>query len=149
VSAAPVNEIVQGRGAITADTALRLGRYFRRLAPVLAQNLQTHFDLAKEEDRLGERLDQELRFSQRHEEPRLCEKCGVELPTPQRKGEKRESGLITETANRRKETTMKQYGAEFIGTFLVWFWEGAAARCWAAAFRVWVIGFVGVALAFA
>ncbi len=54
-----INEIVHGKRAITADTALRLGRYFG----VNAQswmNLQAHFDLEVTEEKLGERLDKEI-----------------------------------------------------------------------------------------
>ena len=39
-----VNELIKGQRAITADTALRLGRYFN-MAPQFWLNLQTHFDL--------------------------------------------------------------------------------------------------------
>jgi addiction module HigA family antidote len=60
VSARRINEIVHGQRAITADTALRLGRYFG-VSPQFWLNLQTHFDLAKEEDRIGDRLDREVR----------------------------------------------------------------------------------------
>ena len=42
-----INEIVRGQRAITADTALRLGRYFR-MAPQFWLNLQTHYDLERE-----------------------------------------------------------------------------------------------------
>ncbi|MFH0909195.1 MAG: HigA family addiction module antitoxin [bacterium] len=54
-----INEIVHGIRAITADTALRLARYFGTSAQFWL-NLQSHFDLAVEEDRLGNRLDQEV-----------------------------------------------------------------------------------------
>ncbi|MGD1086068.1 MAG: HigA family addiction module antitoxin [Verrucomicrobiota bacterium] len=55
-----VNEIVKGRRAITADTALRLGRYFR-MSPEFWLNLQSHFDLEQEEERLAGRLDKEVK----------------------------------------------------------------------------------------
>jgi len=48
-----VYEIVRGRRAITADTALRLARYFGT-APVFWLNLQSHYDLEVEESRAGE-----------------------------------------------------------------------------------------------
>ncbi|MDP2916010.1 MAG: HigA family addiction module antitoxin [Candidatus Aminicenantes bacterium] len=54
-----INEIVHGHRSITADTALRLGRYFG-VSPQFWLNLQAHFDLEREEDRLGDRLDQEV-----------------------------------------------------------------------------------------
>ena len=47
-----INEIVHGQRAITADTALRLGRYFGTSAQFW-MNLQTAYDLALAEDRLG------------------------------------------------------------------------------------------------
>jgi len=56
-----INEIVKGGRAITADTALRLGRYFR-MAPQFWLNLQTHYDLEREQERLGQRLKQEVKM---------------------------------------------------------------------------------------
>lgn len=55
-----INEIVKGQRAITADTALRLGRYFGT-TPEFWLNLQTHYDLEREEERLAGRLDQEVK----------------------------------------------------------------------------------------
>lgn len=60
VPARRINEIVHGDRCITADTALRLGRYFG-VSPQFWLNLQSHFDLAQEEDRIGERLAREVR----------------------------------------------------------------------------------------
>ena len=54
-----INEIVHGKRAITADTALRLGRYFGTSAQFWL-NLQTRFDLEIERDRLGSRLGAEV-----------------------------------------------------------------------------------------
>jgi addiction module HigA family antidote len=54
-----INEIVHGIRSITADTALRLGRYFG-VSPQFWLNLQAHFDLEREQDRLGDRLEQEV-----------------------------------------------------------------------------------------
>ncbi len=54
-----INEIVHGARCITADTALRLGRYFG-VSPQFWLNLQSHFDLAQEEDRIGDRLAREV-----------------------------------------------------------------------------------------
>lgn len=59
VSPRRINEIVHGDRCITANTALRLGRYFG-VSPQFWLNLQAHFDLAHEEDRIGDRLDQEV-----------------------------------------------------------------------------------------
>ena len=55
-----INEIVKGQRAITADTALRLGRYFGT-TPEFWLNLQTHFDLERMEERLADRLDKEVK----------------------------------------------------------------------------------------
>ena len=55
-----INEIVKGRRAITADTALRLGRYFR-MAPEFWLNLQSHYDLEQEQERLAGRLEKEVK----------------------------------------------------------------------------------------
>lgn len=51
-----INEIVHRQRRITADTALRLGRYFGTTAQYWI-NLQTHYDLELERDALGEVLD--------------------------------------------------------------------------------------------
>ena len=56
VPARRINEIVKGQRAITADTALRLGRYFN-MSPQFWLNLQSHYDLEVEGKRLGRRLD--------------------------------------------------------------------------------------------
>lgn len=55
-----INEIVHSTRSVTADTALRLGRYFG-VSPQFWLNLQSHFDLEQEQDRLGDRLEREVR----------------------------------------------------------------------------------------
>ncbi len=55
VSARRINEIVHGKRAITADTALRLGRFFGNSARFWL-NLQTAHDLQVHTERLGETL---------------------------------------------------------------------------------------------
>jgi antitoxin HigA-1 len=50
-----VYEIVRGRRAITADSALRFARYFGTSAEFWL-NLQSHYDLEVEEDRAGESI---------------------------------------------------------------------------------------------
>jgi len=60
VSPRRINEIVHGTRAVSADTALRLGRYFG-VAPQFWLNLQSHYDLAVEGDRLKLRLEREVR----------------------------------------------------------------------------------------
>jgi addiction module HigA family antidote len=54
-----INEIVHGRRAITADTALRLARFFGTTERFWL-NLQSAYDLDVERDRLGPRLAREV-----------------------------------------------------------------------------------------
>ena len=54
-----INEIVHGKRSITADTALRLGRFFN-MSPQFWLNLQTRYDLEVTEDQLENRLDNEV-----------------------------------------------------------------------------------------
>ncbi|MFO7558475.1 MAG: HigA family addiction module antitoxin [Desulfobacterales bacterium] len=54
-----INEIVQGKRSITADTALRLGKFFGMSAQFWL-NLQTRYDLEITEDLLSDRLDKEV-----------------------------------------------------------------------------------------
>ncbi len=54
-----INEIVHGKRSITADTALRLGRFFG-MSPQFWLNLQTRYDLEVTEDLLEDRLDDEV-----------------------------------------------------------------------------------------
>ncbi|MBU6411458.1 MAG: HigA family addiction module antidote protein [Verrucomicrobia bacterium] len=61
VPARRINRIVNGSRAITADTALRLGRYFKMSAQFWL-NLQSHYDLEAEENRLGRRLEREVKI---------------------------------------------------------------------------------------
>ncbi len=56
-----VNEIVQGKRAISPDTALRLSRYFG-LSERFWVNLQSRYDLEVEKDRLAGRLEREVRI---------------------------------------------------------------------------------------
>ena len=59
VPARRINEIVHGKRRITADTALRLARYFQ-MSPQFWLGLQMDYDLDVAEDELGERLDREI-----------------------------------------------------------------------------------------
>ena len=59
VPARRINEIVHGQRAISADTALRLGKYFG-MSPQFWTNLQSHYALEIEKDRIGERLSKEV-----------------------------------------------------------------------------------------
>ncbi len=54
-----INEIVHGDRSITADSALRLARYFGT-SERFWLNLQSRYDLEIEKDRLGQRLDKEV-----------------------------------------------------------------------------------------
>jgi antitoxin HigA-1 len=55
-----INEIVHGKRAISADTALRLSRYFGNSA-LFWLRLQMSHDLRVEQRRLGDRLDREVK----------------------------------------------------------------------------------------
>ena len=59
VPARRINEIVHGTRAVSADTALRLARYFGT-SDRFWLNLQAAYDLDVERDRLGRRLEQEV-----------------------------------------------------------------------------------------
>ena len=64
VPARRINEIVQGKRSITADTALRLSRYFG-LSERFWLNLQSRYDLEKEKDRLKGRIEEEVKVLER------------------------------------------------------------------------------------
>ncbi|MGH7807803.1 MAG: HigA family addiction module antitoxin [Thermodesulfobacteriota bacterium] len=55
-----VNAIVNGERSITADTALRLSRYFGT-SERFWLNLQAHYDLEVQKDELGDRLKREVK----------------------------------------------------------------------------------------
>lgn len=59
VPARRINEIVHGTRSVTADTALRLARYFGT-SERFWMNLQARYDLEVEKDRLGSRLTKEV-----------------------------------------------------------------------------------------
>ncbi len=60
-----INEIVLGKRRITADTALRLARYFD-MSPQFWLGLQMDYDLDVEEDRLSVRLEEVKAYSEAH-----------------------------------------------------------------------------------
>ena len=64
VPARRINEIVHGKRAISADTALRLARYFGTTGRFWL-NLQARFDLEVQRDVLGARLAREVRVLDR------------------------------------------------------------------------------------
>ena len=57
VSPRRINEIVHGKRRITAESALRLAKYFN-MSPQFWLALQMDFDLDTESDRLGDRLNE-------------------------------------------------------------------------------------------
>lgn len=59
VPARRINEIVRGKRRITADTALRLARYFD-MSPRFWLGLQMDYDLDVTEDQIGDRLNEEV-----------------------------------------------------------------------------------------
>jgi len=60
VGARRINEIVQGKRSISADTALRLSRYFN-LSERFWLNLQARYDLEVEKDKLNGRIEAEVK----------------------------------------------------------------------------------------
>jgi addiction module HigA family antidote len=60
VPATRVGEIVNERRGISADTALRLGRYFR-MTPEFWMNLQSHFDLETARDAAEKKIRQSVK----------------------------------------------------------------------------------------
>jgi len=63
VAARRINEIVHGKRSITADTALRLSRYFN-LSERFWLNLQARYDLEVEKDKLNDRIEAEVKVFQ-------------------------------------------------------------------------------------
>jgi addiction module HigA family antidote len=61
VPARRINEIVLGKRRITADTALRLAKYFT-MSPQFWLGLQIDYDLDVAEDKLADRLDKEVQI---------------------------------------------------------------------------------------
>jgi antitoxin HigA-1 len=68
VPARRINEIVHGKRSITADTALRLAKFFGTSAQFW-MNLQTHFDLEVQSERIGQLLENEVHAFAVCEEP--------------------------------------------------------------------------------
>ncbi|MBU1165075.1 HigA family addiction module antidote protein [Patescibacteria group bacterium] len=62
ISVAPirVNEITHGTRAITADTALRLGKFFGT-SPQFWLNLQSRYELEKQADKLADTLQYKVK----------------------------------------------------------------------------------------
>jgi len=64
VPARRINEIVHGKRRVTADTALRLAKYFD-MTPQFWLGLQMDFDLDLAEDQLAGRIDKEVQVYQK------------------------------------------------------------------------------------
>jgi len=62
VSPRRINEIIHGKRRITADTALRLARYFSN-SPQFWLGLQMDYDLDVDTDRLSQRIEKEVKKS--------------------------------------------------------------------------------------
>jgi addiction module HigA family antidote len=60
IGAARLNEIVRGRRRVTADTALRLARYFGT-TPELWLNLQAFYDLRMAQRKSGGAIERQVR----------------------------------------------------------------------------------------
>jgi addiction module HigA family antidote len=60
VPARRINKIVQGKRSVSADTALRLSRYFK-LSERFWLNLQARYDLEVEKDKLNSRIEAEVK----------------------------------------------------------------------------------------
>lgn len=54
-----INQIVKGKAGLSADTALRLGRFFQT-SPRFWINLQAHYDLETTRDKIEKRLSKEV-----------------------------------------------------------------------------------------
>jgi addiction module HigA family antidote len=65
VPARRINEIVHAKRAITANTALRLSRYFGT-SEQFWMNLQMRYDMELEKDQLGDKLEKEVRVYSRN-----------------------------------------------------------------------------------
>ena len=61
VSARRINEIVNETRAISANTALRLGKFFN-MSPQFWLNLQAHYDLEMEEAKIGKQINKEIQM---------------------------------------------------------------------------------------
>ena len=55
-----IADIVNEKRGITADTALRFGRYFK-MSPAFWLNLQTRYDLEVAEDEIADRIERDVR----------------------------------------------------------------------------------------
>ena len=59
VPANRISDLIRGQRGLTADTALRLGRYFNT-APAFWMNLQAHYDLEVAQDAVGSQVQRDV-----------------------------------------------------------------------------------------
>ena len=95
VPARRINEIVKGERAISADTALRLAKYFGT-SDLFWLNLQARYDLEVQRGRLGKRLDTEVHVFQGPATPRPA------LTSPKRRPDAERNDRTTRSAFVRK-----------------------------------------------
>jgi addiction module HigA family antidote len=55
-----INQIINGKREITADTALRLGKYFG-IEPEFWLNLQVRFNIKRAKDKAGKQIEKEVK----------------------------------------------------------------------------------------
>ena len=80
-----INEIVQGRRAITADTALRLGKFFGT-SEMFWLNLQARYDLDVQKETLGSRLASVRPLAQMRPAPPRASRAARALVTSSKSG---------------------------------------------------------------
>lgn len=93
VPARRINEIVKGERAISADTALRLAKYFGT-SDLFWLNLQARYDLEVQRDRLGKRLETEVHVFERPAEPRSSLASPMRHPNGERNDRTTRSALV-------------------------------------------------------
>jgi addiction module HigA family antidote len=67
-----INEIIQGKRGISADTALRLARYFK-MSPQFWLGLQLDYELDRETDRLASKLSKQVNIYEGHRQSTALE----------------------------------------------------------------------------
>jgi antitoxin HigA-1 len=71
ISVSTINRILNGKSRITADTAMRLGRYFRT-TPQLWLNAQARYDLEVAEDRAAAEIKRTIKPRPKNDLSELC-----------------------------------------------------------------------------
>ena len=93
VPARRINEIVKGERAISADTALRLAKYFGT-SDLFWLNLQARYDLEVQRDRLGKRLETEVHVFERPARRRSSLAASKRNPDAERNDRTTRSALV-------------------------------------------------------